>query len=1106
MAAEFIGLDVRVQLKNGILVDGRVSAIDQITQAMTLRNVSTIANGAVQNLPTYQISGLEIADLQIMSKKPLQQPVPPPPSAFSRQQGPTTEKLLHLPPPPTPPSSFNYPATPTHGSQPQLPQFYQPQPREANIPSSSGGAGQLPISLQSLLFSNQQQQQQPTVQSARPSSMHTPYSDPAIISMSHPKPPSFNASSKGKAPSQPAPTMQSQPSSQPLMPLQTSKSQQSMLNIPSLQNLTESEYTEGDDDEDDDDDRDGSRRLGSLSGVRSVAGGDDEEEVEVDFQDFNNYNHHSHHRSSGSADVAATAAAAAAAAAVIINNSKRGRSSAAVASAATAAATAAATNTLRSGRSSSASSRRRMAGGSSPASAMSHQSKSSRSKSTKSQKSSRRDVNGRQTDPRSSTRRSRNKRGHYHTHEWADGDVSDYSKDFDFEASLGQFDKQKIFAEIRELDDTAPETLLVNLNRRKQHQQQQHDVGVGHADDDEDDLQQRSQLLPPPPMSRDRSRDSSYQKAYAAAAAAFRNPYYQNHASQRKMGIREMVLDPAPSGDETGNDAEVESEVETDLDVGGGRMNIGVGGAFSPGVGMTRHQQVSLPPDRIDLGNEVSDEIAGINSGSEMMARMSRTPTASGQVVYVKRPHFQTLSGVRLPAVTMAEMADIERIAVTETGPNHDQMVENGGRGAAMLVLQALGGARRLKPGNHNAAPHVVVLVGSGSRVGAFGLAAARHLVNHECSVTVLCTDVGGRNVVDAQQDGKNVRGDNSRLESQRRMLLAAGARIVSKIGDLPKSSTSPVDLIIDSLIGSGTPLPPIPTSGPFAVSPPTNGVPHINTSDRGEAETLVTTPTAKNPTPKAFGGDSATPGDVTEDEVRSQDGLFDDDDSDEGTVRRAGDTDGEGERTLQKDGQPGQEKESERAMQRVRQTQQRNLVDLVQWVSSSKAPVLSLEAPSGLVFAVGDLLHIKAGLTSTPLLTALASSVMITPKWTLAFGLPKTLIHGLPREITGDLFLADVGLPKLVYQKVNIARAGSMDGGSAGAGGGDGSGSVAGSPVAPPGMIRTLSTATVVRVGGGGDEERESGVTVMVKGRLKYTPPFGDKFLVALEAVTDGI
>ena len=75
-------------------------------------------------------------------------------------------------------------------------------------------------------------------------------------------------------------------------------------------------------------------------------------------------------------------------------------------------------------------------------------------------------------------------------------------------------------------------------------------------------------------------------------------------------------------------------------------------------------------------------------------------------------------------------------------------MIENAGRTIAMLTLQALGGNRRIKPGNHNDKPLVVVLAGN-NRMGAFALAAARHLANHDCHVKVwlMGTEAGLVNV-----------------------------------------------------------------------------------------------------------------------------------------------------------------------------------------------------------------------------------------------------------------------------------------------------------------------------------------------------------------------
>ncbi|KAJ3288182.1 enhancer of mRNA decapping [Borealophlyctis nickersoniae] len=254
------------------------------------------------------------------------------------------------------------------------------------------------------------------------------------------------------------------------------------------------------------------------------------------------------------------------------------------------------------------------------------------------------------------------------------GDVGGLSDDFDFQAGLAQFDKRQIFSEIREADSTDPETLLVALNKRRPHQ------------------------------------------------------HFHAHL-QQKLGVHENVLDAAPSGDETGNDAEVESELE------------------SEGFG--------------DVDGTPRD-------GKKLMLK--------------------TIIGVPVPTVTPQEMLEIERIAISETGPSEEQMIENGGRGAAMLVLQALGGGRRIKPGNHNEGPLVVVLAGN-NQIGAYGLCAARHLANHECNV-IACVVGGEAELINT-------------LAYQQKIFVPTGGKVSKGVVDLPHPSSQPVDLIIDALLGS---------------------------------------------------------------------------------------------------------------------------------------------------------------------------------------------------------------------------------------------------------------------------------------------------------------
>ena len=73
----------------------------------------------------------------------------------------------------------------------------------------------------------------------------------------------------------------------------------------------------------------------------------------------------------------------------------------------------------------------------------------------------------------------------------------------------------------------------------------------------------------------------------------------------------------------------------------------------------------------------------------------------------------------------------------------------------------------------------------------------------------------------------------------------------------------------------------------------------------------------------------------------------------------------------------------------------------LIQWANAADAPILSLDVPSGVDATTGD----------TP-------GAYIQPQWTLTLALPKT---GLLPHLTGKLFLADIGIPAGVYQRIGL-------------------------------------------------------------------------------------
>ena len=78
------------------------------------------------------------------------------------------------------------------------------------------------------------------------------------------------------------------------------------------------------------------------------------------------------------------------------------------------------------------------------------------------------------------------------------------------------------------------------------------------------------------------------------------------------------------------------------------------------------------------------------------------------------------------------------------------------------------------------------------------------------------------------------------------------------------------------------------------------------------------------------------------------------------------------------------------------------NALKLIEWANKNKSPILSLDVPSGVDSTTGQ----------TP-------GKFIKATWTLTLALPKT---GLLPELTGELFLADIGIPVGTYKKMNLS------------------------------------------------------------------------------------
>jgi NAD(P)H-hydrate epimerase len=136
------------------------------------------------------------------------------------------------------------------------------------------------------------------------------------------------------------------------------------------------------------------------------------------------------------------------------------------------------------------------------------------------------------------------------------------------------------------------------------------------------------------------------------------------------------------------------------------------------------------------------------------------------------------MAAVRLPALTAAQMREVERRMVEEYGIARLQTVENAGRALAQLAKRLLDGDIADRP--------LVVLAGRGNN-GAGGLAAARHLLNWGAWVQVLCASPPANYAGVAAQQLATLQG------------MGAPLAWAEEGWELP-----PCDLLIDALIGCG--------------------------------------------------------------------------------------------------------------------------------------------------------------------------------------------------------------------------------------------------------------------------------------------------------------
>ncbi|KAI9137789.1 YjeF N-terminal domain-containing protein [Paraphysoderma sedebokerense] len=516
-------------------------------------------------------------------------------------------------------------------------------------------------------------------------------------------------------------------------------------------------------------------------------------------------------------------------------------------------------------------------------------------------------------------KRTRNGRRLRDGSEWASEDVTgaEYGQEFDFQGNLGLFNKEKIWDEIRSQDATAPETLLVNLNRRNNQYQPQpklhhtENVLSPHA---RPPTSFTADVPAPLPTSTVTIPMGSRQSSSRLSGQSIHSTHSSKSAKLRKQRSKQKNVD---SDDESDTD-ELDEYAEGEAGKTRERMaKIGKHhshphshphshrSSYSAGGKSRNNSIIEIENGLTSVSLNTSN--AGIGAGLSVSnddvmgalgSRPLQSPPPRGEIGY------RTLTGVTVECATAVQMLEVERMAATETGPSEEQMIENAGRGIAMMTIQALGGGRRMSHRNHNSPPTVILLCGN-NKHGAYTLAAGRHLSNRGIEV-IAC--IVGDSVVSATEIGMGVgvgigvspigREDVliKNVQLQKRYLRSAGGLTVSYT-DLPIPSSQPVDLIIDGLLGYQYSIRDLPSAN-----------------------------------------------------------------------------------------------------------DQQVVTELITYANRNKAPILSIDVPSGVDGTTGYI-------TSPP--------IYIVPKWTLCLGIPKSGL--ISRNVTGELFLTDLGIPNSLWRRVGV-------------------------------------------------------------------------------------
>ena len=156
--------------------------------------------------------------------------------------------------------------------------------------------------------------------------------------------------------------------------------------------------------------------------------------------------------------------------------------------------------------------------------------------------------------------------------------------------------------------------------------------------------------------------------------------------------------------------------------------------------------------------------------------------------------HFRIIPQNRIcPVVSPTQMTQIERVAEHEEHISRDMMTENAARGIAQAAFLRVHARRRRRPCPRPPGPLVMVVLAGKHENGVRAIAAARHLCNHDVSVTLCLFGFTGREM-DLPEG----------MSQQLHIFRRSKGKVVdaSEYVESPKAFDGRTEVVIDALMG----------------------------------------------------------------------------------------------------------------------------------------------------------------------------------------------------------------------------------------------------------------------------------------------------------------